>query len=133
MAYLVAWIGRRLGRRQEPRRSSLARWTRREVLTMAGGGIACVGWGWLFEPYRLEVTRTRIVSPKLRGAGRPIRLVHISDMHSDPKIRKRAAEIAKRIRTTVESLSGEGPPTTTPDNKQQQSPATPDKGSNAEN
>ena len=87
MAYLVAWIGRRLGRRQEPRRSSLARWTRREVLTMAGGGIACVGWGWLFEPYRLEVTRTRIVSPKLRGAGRPIRLVHISDMHSDPKIR----------------------------------------------
>jgi hypothetical protein len=44
-------------------------------------------WGYFIEPYWLEVTRTRISSPKLKGATRPIRLVHISDMHCDPAVR----------------------------------------------
>jgi len=87
ISYVITWIGRRVRRRKEPERSSLAKWTRREVLSLAGGGIACIGWGAFFEPYRLEVTRTRIVSPKLRGARRPVRIVHISDLHCDPKIR----------------------------------------------
>ena len=87
IAYVIAWIGRKIRRQKAPRRSSLGKWTRRDVLSLAGGGVACIGWGALFEPYRLEVTRTRIVSPKLRGAQRPVRIVHISDMHCDPKIR----------------------------------------------
>jgi uncharacterized protein len=84
---VIAWIGRKLNRREEPKRSGLAKWTRRDVLGVAGGGIACIVWGGFFEPYRLEVTRTRIVSPKLRGAKRPVRIVHISDLHCDLKIR----------------------------------------------
>ena len=87
ISYVVAWVGRRLRRREEPTRSALAKWTRRDVLALAGGGVACIGWGVFFEPYRLEVTRTRIVSPKLRGAHRPVRIVHISDLHCDPKRR----------------------------------------------
>ena len=87
IAYAVAWIGRRIRREEEPKRSSLAKWTRRDILGLAGGGIACIGWGVFFEPYRLEVTQTRIVSPKLLGAGRPVRIVHISDLHCDPKLR----------------------------------------------
>jgi len=86
-AYVWAWIVRKLKRRPEPQRSALAKWTRRDVLSLAGGGIACMAWGYFFEPYRLEVTRTRITSTRLRGATRPIRLVHISDMHCDPKPR----------------------------------------------
>jgi hypothetical protein len=87
IAYVVAWIVRKCRRRQEPKRSGLARWTRRDILALAGGGVACIAWGAFFEPYRLEVTRTRIVSPKLNGAKRPVRIVHISDLHCDPKIR----------------------------------------------
>jgi len=87
IAYVGAWIVRKLRRQKEPQRSALAKWTRRDVLGLAGGGIACMAWGYFFEPYRLEVTRTRITSPKLRGAKRPIRLVHISDLHCDPKLR----------------------------------------------
>jgi uncharacterized protein len=86
-AYVIAWVGRRVRGQKEPARSGLAKWTRRDVLSLAGGGIACIGWGAFFEPYRLEVTRTRIVSPKLRGAERPVRVVHISDLHCDPKVR----------------------------------------------
>ena len=87
ISYAIAWIGRKLNRQEEPKRSGLARWTRRDVLGMAGGGVACIVWGGFLEPYRLEVTRTRIVSPKLRGARRPVRIVHISDLHCDPKTR----------------------------------------------
>ena len=75
-AYVFAWIMRKFRRQKEPRRSALARWTRRDVLGLAGGGIACIAWGAFLEPYRLEVARTRIVSPKLLGAQRPVRIVH---------------------------------------------------------
>jgi len=85
--YVGAWIARKVRRRKEPQRSALAKWTRRDVLGLAGGGIACMAWGYFFEPYRLEVTRTRITSPKLRGATRAIRIVQISDLHCDPKPR----------------------------------------------
>jgi len=84
---VAAWIVRKCRRRQEPKRSGLAKWTRRDVLSLAGGGVACIAWGAFFEPYRLEVTRTQIVSPKLNGAKRPVRIVHISDLHCDPKVR----------------------------------------------
>ncbi|MDP6633353.1 MAG: metallophosphoesterase [Phycisphaerae bacterium] len=85
--YVIAWIGRKLKHRPEPSRSALAKWTRRDVLGLAGGGLACIAWGGFYEPYRLEVTRTRIVSPKLRGADRPVRIVQISDLHCDPTLR----------------------------------------------
>jgi uncharacterized protein len=86
VAYVVPWIGRRLRREKEPQRSGLAKWTRRDVLGLAGGGLACIAWGF-FEPYRLNVTRTPIVTSKLPGAQRPVRIVHISDLHCDPKVR----------------------------------------------
>lgn len=87
LAYVIAWSVRKVQRRQEPKRSGLAKWTRRDVLGLAGGGMACIAWGGFFEPYRLDVTRTRIDAPKLSGAKRPVRIVHISDLHCDPKVR----------------------------------------------
>ncbi|MDP6045330.1 MAG: metallophosphoesterase family protein [Phycisphaerae bacterium] len=100
ITYAAAWIGRKLTSRPEPKRSTLAKWTRRDVLGLAGGGVACIVWGGFFEPYRLEVTQTRIASPKLRGAKRPIRIVHISDMHCDAKLRNEP-----RLPGLIESLS----------------------------
>jgi len=82
-----AWVMRKVRRRPEPKRSAAGAWTRRGVLTAAGTGAGCFLWGRFREPYWPQVTHTTLRTPKLRGATRPIRLVQISDMHSDPVVR----------------------------------------------
>lgn len=62
-------------------------WYRSIVLTLAGVGFLCFGYGYFVEPYWLSVTHVRINSPKLTKGSRPIRILHISDLHSDPKPR----------------------------------------------
>lgn len=68
---------------QARRWSALDRVDRFFILA-AGVGTLSIGYGRLVEPYWPEVTRVRITSPKLKGATRPIRLVLLSDLHSDP-------------------------------------------------
>lgn len=84
---VLAWAVRKVRRSPSRPRSGAGKWTRRGVLGLAGGGSACMAWAYFVEPYRLEVTRAKIVSPKLRRAARPLRLVHISDLHCDLKVR----------------------------------------------
>jgi len=62
-------------------------WLQRIVLTLAAVGVLCMAYGYFVEPYWLSVTRVRIVSAKLPPGTRPIRLAHISDLHSDPEAR----------------------------------------------
>jgi len=62
-------------------------WCRRIVLGLAAFGTLCIAYGFLIEPYWLEVTRVRIDSPKLPKLSRPIRIVHISDVHSESEPR----------------------------------------------
>jgi uncharacterized protein len=62
-------------------------WLRRCILGLAAIGTCCVAYGFLVEPYWLEVTHVRITSSKVPAGSRPIRIVHISDIHSDPKPR----------------------------------------------
>jgi uncharacterized protein len=62
-------------------------WYRRIVLTLAGIGLLCFGYGYFVEPYWLSVTHISLNSPKLTKGSRPIRIVQISDLHSDPKPR----------------------------------------------
>jgi len=57
------------------------------VRLLAAVGLLCMGYGYFIEPYWLEVTRVRIDTPKLPAGTAPIRLVHISDLHCDPKQR----------------------------------------------
>lgn len=75
----------RFGRLAAP--SGLQLRMQRIVLALAVAGIACMAYGYFIEPYWLSVTRVRIVSAKLPQGTRPIRLVHISDLHSDPQPR----------------------------------------------
>ena len=56
------------------------------MLTLAAVGVLCMAWGYFVEPYWLATTELRITSPKITG-GEPIRLVHISDLHCDSKMR----------------------------------------------
>ena len=86
LAFGVHALARRapLGRR--------ARWARRIVLGLAVLGVACFLYARLVEPYWLEVTHVRIASAKLKRGASPIRIVQISDIHSDA-----AARLEERI------------------------------------
>ncbi|HZS06089.1 MAG TPA: metallophosphoesterase [Blastocatellia bacterium] len=87
---VAAWVVVRLLIRRFLRREPISR---REWLTsalafgVAVAGALCFAYGYFVEPYWPEVSRVGLVSPKLAGASRPIRLVHISDLHCDPKVR----------------------------------------------
>jgi predicted MPP superfamily phosphohydrolase len=62
-------------------------WFRMIILGLAALGTLCIAYGFFIEPYRLEVKHVRIESPKLPGLSRPIRVVHISDLHSEARPR----------------------------------------------
>jgi predicted MPP superfamily phosphohydrolase len=62
-------------------------WLRRLVLALAGTGLLCFAYGYFIEPYWLSVSHIKISSSKLPRGSQPIRIVHISDLHSDPKPR----------------------------------------------
>jgi hypothetical protein len=82
---LVRMLVRRLGWMEPPTRAT--RVGERVVLALAVFGLACFAYGYFVEPYWPEVTRVRVESAKLKGAERPLRLVHISDLHCDPEPR----------------------------------------------
>ena len=96
---LVLDLIRLLGGRRGPRRR-LWVWARRIVLPLAGLAVACMAYGYFIEPYWLEVTEVRIRSPKLAAATRPIRIVLLSDLHCDPKVR-----LEERIPRVVADLA----------------------------
>jgi uncharacterized protein len=62
-------------------------WLRRAFIALVPVGTVCVAYGYLVEPYWPEVTHVRITSSRLSSAGRPVRVVLLSDMHSDPSPR----------------------------------------------
>src|SRR5262245_45938982 len=62
-------------------------WYRRIVLSLAILGIFCIAYGYFIEPYRLSVRKVEMKTAKLPKDASPIRVVHISDLHSDPSPR----------------------------------------------
>lgn len=76
------------GRRGRP--PELARWVRRArllVYLLAVAGVGCAAYARLVEPYWPEVVRVRAVTARLAAGAPPIRIAHISDVHSDPEER----------------------------------------------
>ena len=59
-------------------------WIRRVVFGLALLGIVCIAYGFWIEPYWPQVTVVSLSTPKLPPGARPIRIVHISDVHCDP-------------------------------------------------
>lgn len=73
----------RLGRLRPPRML-----TRRRILflhTLTLLGLLCILWGYFIEPYRLQITMITLPTSKLNNTS--IRLVQISDLHCDKKVR----------------------------------------------
>ncbi len=82
---LVRIVLRRFGHVETPARAR--RLVERAILSLAVGGVLCFAYAYFIEPYWPEVTHVRIESGKLTGASRPVRLIHISDLHCDPQAR----------------------------------------------
>ncbi len=53
---------------------------------LAALGVGCIAYGHFVEPYWVEVQEHRLETPKLER-GQRLRLVHLSDIHSDPQAR----------------------------------------------
>lgn len=111
--YLLAALA--LGRRVL-RRFGLARpparrvaWAERASLVLAFVGLLCIAYGRFVEPYRLSVTRHRVETAKLARGTRPIRLVHISDLHSDPtpRLETRLPEVVAAERPDLIVYTGD--------------------------
>ena len=109
----VRLLLRRFSFMERPTRAALI--AERGSLVLAAVGIVCFAYGYFVEPYWPQVTHVRVESPKLRGAQRPVRVVHISDLHCDPEPRLEeslpdliAAEHPDLIVFTGDSLNSPG-------------------------
>ena len=71
----------------------------RALVAVAAIGILCVAYGRLVEPRWLEVTHTRVPTRNLPAGHRGVRIVHLSDVHSDPEPR-----LEERLPAVVASL-----------------------------
>ncbi|HEV3468665.1 MAG TPA: metallophosphoesterase [Pyrinomonadaceae bacterium] len=98
---------RRFGHLPEPSRG--VRLVERASLALAGLGLLCFAYGYFVEPYWPEVSRVRVGSRKLAGAARPVRVVHISDLHCDPRPRleERLPEIVSAERPDLIVFTGD--------------------------
>jgi uncharacterized protein len=108
---LVRLILRRFGRTTLAQGRKMV-WFRRIILALAAIGTLCIAYGFLIEPNWLQVTQVRIESAKLPRGSRPIRIAHISDLHSEstPRLEDRlpgiiAAEKPDLIVFTGDSLN----------------------------
>lgn len=81
-------------------------WVRRLASVLSLLILGSMAWAF-YEPYVPEVTRTVLESPKLTEE---IRIVHISDLHSDPMVRleERLPEIIGGLRPDVVVVTGDG-------------------------
>ncbi|MHC4982515.1 MAG: metallophosphoesterase [Planctomycetota bacterium] len=101
-------IRRRLEHRKLPA-SRRRRAARISILALAVVGIACMAYGYFIEPYWLETTHVTLSSEKLAGLSRPLRIVHISDLHCEEKQRLegRLPEVIRQIKPDVIVFTGD--------------------------
>jgi predicted MPP superfamily phosphohydrolase len=97
---LLRW-GLQKFRGETPSHTPSKIWFRRVVLSLASLGILCFLYGYFCEPYWLATTHVKVTSGKLPKGARNLRLVHISDLHCDPKQRLEAK--------LVQAVAGEHP------------------------
>lgn len=100
---LVRALMRRIRRQPPPRKFRRARIA---VHAVAALGVLCVAWGFV-EPYRPQVRRVELGSPKVQGA--PIRIVLLSDFHSEswPRLEERIPKIVESLSPQVIVVAGD--------------------------
>jgi len=86
-AIVIRGLWRWAHRRPAPERGHARRLARNAVLALAIAGLGCAVYAYFVEPYWLDVRRVTFTSDKLPDGSGPVRVVHISDLHCDPKVR----------------------------------------------
>jgi predicted MPP superfamily phosphohydrolase len=79
-AFVRGLLARRRGQRRVLTRLE------RLAAVLALLGLPCIAYGF-FEPYRLETTHVALACPHLPSLKRPLRIVHLSDLHCEPQPR----------------------------------------------
>lgn len=88
-------------------RSSRALTVLLNAVAVAGG--LCLAWGRLIEPTRLEVTSVVLESPKILPETGRVRIVHLSDLHSEarPLNEPAAVEVVNGLRPDLVLVTGD--------------------------
>lgn len=75
----------------------------------AAFGAGCVLYGFLIEPHWIEVKTVRLSSPRISPSSAPIRIVHLSDLHSDANALNEpaATEIVNRLKPDLIVVTGD--------------------------
>jgi len=105
-ALLRMWRERRGGAPAPGRRTV---WTRRALFVLAALGLLGMAYGRFVEPYWLEVRHVRITSLRLPKGARPVRIVHVSDLHSDPtpRLEERLPDVVAAERPDLVVFTGD--------------------------
>jgi len=79
------------------------------VLSVAAAGLACIAYGCWVEPNRIEVSRLRMETSKLPADAKGIRVVHVSDLHTEstPRLETIVAGLVKRERPDLIVFTGD--------------------------
>ena len=76
--------------------SSVVLWGERIIVLLGLSAVCCFVWGFI-EPHTIDVTYHRVLSRKLSGSR--LRIVHLSDIHSEAKLSNEA-----RVVSTIANL-----------------------------
>ncbi|MDR3615935.1 MAG: metallophosphoesterase [Candidatus Obscuribacterales bacterium] len=69
------------------------------VIVLGIFGALCIAYGYFIEPYWLSVETVQLYSSKLKASTKPLRIVQISDIHSDP-----TARLEEKLPTVIRDL-----------------------------
>jgi uncharacterized protein len=91
------------------KRGAFRQWTDRVTLLLALIGTACILYARYYEPYHLSITPVRIASSKIPAGSRPIRVVHLSDIHSDatPRLELMLPDAVRQQKPDLIVMSGD--------------------------
>jgi len=86
-----------------------AGWALGVLLALQVLGSVLLYWGAVIEPFRLSLTRLEVALPGLPVDARPLRLLHISDLHVERLTRREARllELVEAARPDVILLTGD--------------------------
>lgn len=84
-------------------------WASRVIFGLAAIGSVCIAYGFLVEPNWLEVVPVRVESAKVPKGAKPIRIVHISDLHceSTPRLEPKLPEVIAAQRPDLIVFTGD--------------------------
>jgi predicted MPP superfamily phosphohydrolase len=104
VAAAMALFGRFVARPRRP----LRLWSR-TALGLAAAGVACMLYGRFVEPRWIEVTQTRVPTARLPAGHRGVRIVHLSDIHSDaaPLVETRLPAIVAELKPDLIVFTGD--------------------------